>query len=313
MRYCVPRFFIVLLLTGWLTGSAQAGPSKNGFDLSDALIPVESVLSGGPPRDGIPAIDKPRFLSAAKADFLAADDRILGLAHNGVTKAYPIAIMDWHEIVNDRFGGEGVAITYCPLCGTGIAFLAQVDGARLTFGVSGLLYNSDVLLYDRRTDSLWSQIKMQAVSGAYKGRRLTPLPLQHTTWSDWRQRHPRTLVLSQKTGYSRNYQRSPYQGYETSRQVYFPVEFLSQGYHPKERVLGLEIDGRVKAYPFVELSKTSGLVKDRLAGKAIEIHYDADNQTATAIDATGRMMPSVTAFWFAWYAFHPDTALFKVE
>ena len=299
----------ILLLAMWV-GVAVAATTKNGFDLTDALIPIDEVLSGGPPRDGIPAIDRPRFVAASVADFLAEDDRILGVVRNGVSKAYPLSIMNWHEIVNDRFGDERVVITYCPLCGTGMAFLADTTDSSLTFGVSGLLYNSDMLLYDRQTESLWSQIMAQAISGTHKGRRLLAIPMSHTSWSDWRQRHPETLVLSQDTGFSRDYQRTPYAGYETSRKLFFPVKFRAQGYHPKERVLGLEIDGQYRAYPFAELAKTGGKLLERIAGRNIEIRFDAAHQTARVIDENGRELPAVIGYWFAWYGFHPETEVY---
>ncbi len=122
---------------------------KNGFVLDDSLVPSREILSGGPPRDGIPSIDRPRFVVAEEADLFVGDrDRILGISRNGVAKAYPIAILNYHEIVNDSFGDEPIVVTYCPLCGTGMAFGAAIAGERRIFGVSGLLYNSDVLLYD---------------------------------------------------------------------------------------------------------------------------------------------------------------------
>jgi hypothetical protein len=194
-----------------------------------------------------------------------------------------------------------------------MACLAEVADRPLTFGVSGLLYNSDMLLYDRQTRSLWSQIAARAISGAHKGRRLAAVPVSHTTWSDWRQRHPDTLVLSQDTGFSRDYHRSPYAGYEASRKLYFPVKFRAQGYHPKERILGLEIEGQYKAYPFAELAKTTGTLRDRVAGKDIDIRFDTEHQTATAVEANGRELPTIIAYWFAWYAFHPDTDVYHAK
>jgi hypothetical protein len=155
----------LMIMQPIVDNTTTAGPLKNGFDLTDALVPGNEVHSGGPPRDGIPAIDKPRFVTATAASFLKGDERVLGIRHNGVSKAYPITILSWHEIVNDRFAGDPVAISYCPLCGTGIAYRARADDQALTFGVSGLLYNSDMLLYDRNTGSLWSQIMRQAISG----------------------------------------------------------------------------------------------------------------------------------------------------
>lgn len=296
-----------------LAGPASAAPVKNGFDLAGALVPAGEILPGGPERDGIPAIDRPRFLPASAAGDLKPEDRVLGLRLNGQARAYPIAILNWHEIVNDRFGDMPVAVTYCPLCGTGMAFRAAASGKPLQLGVSGLLYNSDVLLYDRQSESLWSQIDRRAISGPHKGERLAAIPLEHTTWADWRRRQPYTLVLSRDTGETRDYDRDPYAGYEDERGLYFPVRFKAQGYHPKERVLGLEVDGRFKAYPFAELAKTDGEVRDRLGATPFVVRFDAEHANATAEDAQGRPIPALVGYWFAWYAFHPDTLVYKAK
>lgn len=283
----------------------------NGFNLSRALVPVEQIRAGGPPRDGIPSIDEPRFIDPADADFLAPGDRVLGLVHNGVAKAFPTRILNWHEIVNDEFRGEPVVVSYCPLCGTGMAFSAEIDGKDLDFGVSGLLYNSDLLLYDRYSLSLWSQIKREAVSGRYAGTRLEHLPASHTTWRDWRERHPDTLVLSRETGYNRDYSRVPYKGYEKSGRIYFPVANRDQRYHPKEKVIGLTLAGKTKAYPFAELAGRETPFTDRVAGRAIMVHFDAENRTGRILDAEGSEIPSVIAYWFAWVAFNPDTIVYR--
>ena len=289
------------------------GTEKNGFNLTGALIPEDEIHSGGPPRDGIPSIDKPRFVKPAAAHFLQADDRVLGIARNGVSKAYPIAILNWHEIVNDDFAGEAVVVSFCPLCGTGMAYLAVADDQVLDFGVSGLLYNSDMLLYDRQTESLWSQIRRQAVSGPMKGMKLQAIAAEHTQWADWKQRYPATRVLSTDTGYQRDYSRNPYAGYGVNRNLYFPVEQQDQRYHPKESVLGVELAGEFKAYPFTELKKSTETVHDTLAGQRIMIKYDQAHNAASAVDAQGELLPAVTAYWFAWYAFHPDTGVYVAE
>ena len=197
-RVLVHGMLGVLILVS-VSRTIRASDETNGFDVSDALIPITEIRHGGPGRDGIPAIDKPMFIAADKAKFLSPTDRILGLHYANRTRAYPIRIMNWHEIVNDRIGGDAVLITYCPLCGTGMAFRIPDGG---TFGVSGLLYNSDMLLYDRASESLWSQLMGRAVTGPMKGERLQLIPLEHTTWSDWRTRHSDTLVLSRDTGHS---------------------------------------------------------------------------------------------------------------
>ena len=313
-------FWFRILLTGVLFGSLcmpLQARALNGFDLSDSLLDSQKILSGGPPRDGIPAIDNPRFTDAAAAGWLAPDARVMGVVHNGIAKAYPIAILDWHEIVNDRFGSgpdNALVITYCPLCGTGVVYRAAPAGKTLSFGVSGLLYNSDVLLYDRQTESLWSQLQNRAVTGEYKGQALQMVPSWYTTWQSWQAQYPQTQVLSRETGFNRNYDRSPYGDYDTSTNLYFPVEFLSQAYHPKERVLGLELNGQFKAYPFAELAKTgpSGEIRDTFAKQQLRIRYDAEQRSGRIwLAGTEQELPVVNSFWFAWYTFHPQGEVFN--
>lgn len=306
-----------LLILGVSMGviTDSAAYRLGGFEVSqsDALIPLDEVRSGGPDKDGIPSIDKPRFISAGDASELKPDDVVMGLEHNGKAKAYPIAIMNWHEIVNDSFVDSPVVVTFCPLCGSGMAFSANVGGLEMKFGVSGLLYNSDVLLYDRQTDSLWSQIMAKAVTGSMKGTRLKMLPLSWTTWADWKKRYPETLVLSRETGFKRDYNKDPYAGYEDSEGVWFPVKHKDARYHPKERVLGIEVDGRFKVYPFAELSRTNGAFKDSFADQNFTIEYNQTSKSARITGENGEEIPSVSSFWFAWYAFHPDTEVFTAR
>jgi hypothetical protein len=305
-------FLSIVPALSMLTSACGNAEPMNGFDVSGALIPAEEIHLGGPPRDGIPALVDPEFVASGKAR-IKPDDAVLGLRLQGVAKAYPIAIMNWHEIVNDEFGDTPVAVTYCPLCGTGVAYSARAAGRTLRFGVSGLLYNSDVLLYDRETESLWSQLLNKAVAGPLKSERLTPLPLVHTTWSEWHRGHPDTLVLSRNTGYWRDYDRDPYAGYETEEGLYFPVARKDPRYHPKERVLGVEVEGRFKAYPFAELSKTTGRVEDSIGDRDVLITFSPAHQTAIAYDPQGKQIPAVRSYWFAWYAFHPDTEVYQAR
>ncbi len=305
--------YTVMLAVVWLyfgSNPLHAG-SNNGFDLSDALVPAAQIEPGGPARDGIPAIDHPNFIGVSDAGFLSDTDRVLGINLQGEQKAYPVRILNYHEIVNDRLGDTAVVVSYCPLCGTGMAFLAGRNGEDFDFGVSGLLYNSDVLLYDRQTESLWSQIRKQAVAGPLKGQYLQQIPLQHTSWADWRTRYPQTQVLSLDTGYRRDYSRSPYAGYADSERLMFGVSHTDRRFHPKEQVLGVEINGIAKAYPFSVLPQGSGQVADRVGGQSIRVVFDATHRTARAYSGD-RLIPSTIGFWFAWAAFHPDTEVYKV-
>jgi len=314
-RTSLLAFLIAILVTLVCFKSCSVFAEHNGFDLSGSLIPSEQILAGGPARDGIPSIDEPEFIAAMQAGGWQDDQQVLSLTVGGITRAYPIYILNWHEIVNDNIGGQSVVISYCPLCGTGMAFSADINGEALTFGVSGLLYNSDVLLYDRQSDSLWSQLKSQAVTGKFKGQKLTQLPLNQMTWKEWKARYPDGEVLSRNTGYSRDYSQSPYGGYDESPVLYFPVEFRSQAYHPKERVLGVEVDGKFKAYPFAELSKISNNeLLDDFNGQQFKLIFNASSRTGEVVDAeTGIAYPAVNSFWFAWYTFHPDTDVYKTR
>jgi len=304
-----------ILTTVLLYSISACAEEKNGFVLDQGLIPPQQIFKGGPAKDGIPAIDQPVFISARDADVLQPDDRILGIEINGVARAYPISILNWHEIVNDSIDDTAYTITYCPLCGTGMAFSRSVNGQTLSFGVSGLLYNSDVLLFDRESESLWSQILGKAVTGKYKGTKLGMLPVRHTTWSDWKRHHPSTLVLSTETGYTREYDRNPYSGYEKSHDLYFPVQTKAPAsYHPKETVIGLTADGSYKAYPFIELNKNNeNRFTDSFNGKTYIIHWNKNEQTGYITDVDGILIPVIQGYWFAWYAFHPDTRVFTMS
>ena len=301
----------VLLLCCALVNAA----TKNGFDLTGALIPENEILSGGPPRDGIPAIDQPKFERVEEAGWLEDSDRLIGIVVDGVAKAYPIQILDWHEIVNDRVGNQHYAVTYCPLCGTGMVFASNIADTALVFGVSGLLYNSDVLLYDRNSESLWSQIPAKGVTGPFKGVQLPQLPSVHTTFGAWKKKHPGSLVLSRETGYDRDYGKGPYGNYEKTRRLYFEVSNKApKSYHPKERVLGVSAGDQHRAYPFSELSANdSASIRASLGDLEFEVIWDEESQSASAFDREGKLLPTVTGFWFAWYTFYPETEVFKAN
>lgn len=298
-------FFLVLLLLSL--------PILSGFDFSKHSIPTSEILSGGPPKDGIPAILEPKFIPAKKAHFLKKNDRILGLVINGEAKAYPINILNWHEIVNDVVGGKKVLVSYCPLCGTGMAFDATIKGKHHTFGVSGLLYKSDVLMYDHQTESLWSQISRKAVTGPQTGTILKLLPLVHTTFGAWKREHPGSLVLSTDTGYRRDYDRDPYISYGKNDRLMFSVGKIDRRYPTKTWVIGIEYLGVTRAYPFSELSSGPRSFNDHIGSEMVKVTYDPSSRTARIRNQAGKDLPTVVAYWFAWTAFHPETEVYQAD
>ena len=310
---CVASICHTVILSGALFAGTQllAAENRNGFDYSDALVPSNEIYWGGIRRDGIPPIHNPKFVAATDAKFLRDKDRVLGVVHNGVAKAYPVRILDRHEVVNDHFGDTAIVVTYCPLCFSGMAFTTQFSGVDLDFGVSGLLYNSDVLLYDYKTGSLWSQLLSKAISGPLKGTGIPAIPTANTTWRDWQDRHPNTLVLSTDPGFRMNYRRSPYGEYQSKGQLMFPVGHRNKAYRNKELVLGVKIGDAEKAYPFKELRKHGpASFEDSVGNTELTIEWHEKEKYARAIDSHGKEIPTVIVYWFAWYAFHPDTAVF---
>jgi len=275
------------------------------------IVHPNKLLSGGPPKDGIPSIDIPKFISVEEANkFLNDDELVLGINLNGEKKAYPFQILVWHEIVNDIVANKPVVITYCPLCGTGIAYERKINNEPVEFGVSGLLHNSDLVMYDRKTDTLWGQINGKAIIGELTGMRLKQVPLDTVTWGDWKKSNPDTKVLSRETGFIRSYGRAPYGDYDTSRSVYFPVENEDLSLHPKEVVFGVEINSKYKAYKEEDLKKL-GKIEDNFNNvNLIAERSDAGIVTVRNKDTNEDIIP-VRSFWFAWFAFHPETELYK--
>lgn len=290
-----------------LSAGAASPRELNGFDLRGALIPAEEILRGGPLRDGIPALDFPPALPAAESPW-SDDDMVVGVVIGGTARAYPIGLLVWHELVNDQIGGIPILVSYCPLCGTALVFDRRVGGSERRFGVSGLLYRSDLLMFDRETESLWSQISAEAVTGPAVKRRLTLVRSRVQPWGDWKGAHPSTTVLSKQTGHRRAYGRSPYGDYATSSRLLFPVAVDSR-YHPKTRTLGLRLsDGTARAYPVDEVRKAGGRVEDRFAGHPVVVRLDPTSQSF-AVEVP-EAVEVIEGFWFAWAAFHPDSSVY---
>jgi hypothetical protein len=249
-----------------------------------------NIVSGGPPKDGIPSIDNPRFIPRDQADsFLRPEDIVFGISHNGVVRAYPQRVLVWHEIVNDSLAGEELSITYCPLTGSQVAFRRRLrDGSVTTFGTTGKLVNSNLLMYDRLTDSNWPQILGIAINGPRRAQALEEVPLVWTTWQRWRDRHPDSEVLSPDTGYIRNYSQDPYGtyvpelgGYYASNSLFFPVMRSSDRFPSKKVFIGLRVGEEQLAVPLEEF-KSVVLSNASVGGTPLVLLYDDGLDTIRA-------------------------------
>lgn len=248
----------------------------------------EEVQWGGVRVNGIPALVNPRTTGVADARWLKDGDAEFGVSLGGEARAYPLRILDWHEMANDVVGGVPVALAYCTLCGSGVLFDARAGGRRFEFGSSGFLFRSNKLIYDRQTNTLWNHLSGEPVIGplAGSGTRLQRLPVVVTSWGEWRRQHPRTQVLALDTGHSRPYNAgAAYGAYFASSGTMFPVWQKSRALHDKARVFTLVLEGRAKAYALEALNRAGGVLNDEFAGRALVVHYrDAVGRVALPAD-----------------------------
>ncbi len=292
--------------------AAWQRPQGSTFDLSRATIPRGEIKSGGPPKDGIPALTDPKLVAAGEATYLRDDDRVIGVIVGDEARAYPLAILNYHEVANDRIGDTLLAVTYCPLCDSAAVFDRKKPGGEREFGVSGLLYNSNVLLYDRggKPESLWSQVKAFGVSGPGGGEKLRTIPLELTSWKEWALAHPATKVLSDDTGYRRDYRRNPYSDYFRTAKLMFPAKPQSDRLPAKAQVLGVWTDRAARAYPVSAFGKSRTRIEDALAGQKVVVEFSPEARSLRVAQAD-QGVQWMYSLWFAWYAFRPETDLFK--
>ena len=242
-------------------------------DFSKHSVPYSEIISGGVGKDGIPPIDEPKFESVLEADVWLTDgDPVAFLQIDEQVRAYPLRILNWHEIVNDEVAGVPVAVTFCPLCNTVVVFERRLQGNVYTFGVSGLLRNSDLVMWDHETESLWQQATGEAIVGELTGQSLSLLSSPIVSWKDFKISFPEGEILSQDTGYPRDYGRNPYSGYDTSSFPFLFTGELDPRLAALERVIGVTIGGESVAYPFSVLAEL-GVVNDSVGGKKIVIFY----------------------------------------
>jgi len=320
----------LLLGSRTLSSRADAGVAERikGFrpvlldDQEKYLSLLErNVMSGGPPKDGIPSIDQPKYTTAKEADeWLLPNDIVFGMQEGDFIAAYPQRILVWHEIVNERVAERLISITYCPLTGTAIGFYGDLPSDVSTqLGVSGKLVNSNLLMYDRASDSYWPQVLGKAIAGPAKGLALREFPLTWTTWERWKRKNSNTLVLSRSTGFFRDYERGgdPYgsyldrsKGYYDSKKLLFIPVHQDRRLHPKTIVVGVrDAKGNALAVEKDAL-RERGMIEARLGSRAVVVRYDEElDSHRVEIKGAAEQLNAFDAMWFAWAAFYPGTQL----
>ena len=319
----------VLLAVGRGAGNPAVGDGREaasyGFRLENLAVPADLLVASGVPRDRILVRDAPAVLTAADVDrrnaerrgkLLVPNDRVVGVVIGDEARAYPLRILQWHEIVNDRVAGEPIAATYSPLCDAVVVFSRRLRDRVLRFGHSGLLYQSNLVMYDRRArvPSLWSQLVGRAIAGPEAGTRLTRLPFSLTTWAAWRAEHPQTTVLAPDPRLGREYRRAPYSSYFGSEILRFPVKPLPEptGARLKDRVAVIASGDAERVLILSNLARSIGASSGKWMGFVgpcpVEIRFDAELGTAEprSLDSAEPAELVASAFWFAWYATHPS-------
>jgi hypothetical protein len=328
LRSLEERFETMPLPSGGLGEGSPPRAVTAGWktDFSKRAVPLSEFQGGGPGKDGIPALDEPTFASPAKVDFLEPQEPVLAVAVGGDVRAYPIQILIWHELVNDVVGGIPVAVTFCPLCNTALVYDRRVGGRTLDFGTTGNLRNSDLVMYDRQTETWWQQFGGRALVGELVGTRLEPLPARIVAWRDFRRRYPRGRVLTRETGHDRPYGRNPYTGYDdVAAPPFFPTAGSDdRRLPPKARVVFVERGREAVAVPF-ETLRRRGAVAVVVGGHRLVVRWrpgvasslDADEIAGGRDVGTvevledGRLVPFDQPFWFAVAAFRPNVRVVR--
>jgi hypothetical protein len=290
--------------TTWAQTAVERPPSgaQTEFktDFSKHSVPYTEILSGGPPKDGIPAINTPSFISVAEADaWLKPKEPVVLFRLADDIRAYPIQILMWHEIVNDVVADVPVVVSFCPLCNTAIVFESRLDQMVFDFGTTGRLRYSNLIMYDRQTETWWQQATGEAIAGELTGSQLPFLPASIISWEEFKSSYPAGKVLSRETGFSRNYGRNPYVGYDDINRV----PFLYRGpttdgkLPPMTRVVTVDLNGEAVAYPY-DLLQQLHLVNDTVGGESLVVFWQPG--TASALDtdsvASGRDVGAVDTY-----------------
>lgn len=276
----------------------SAGPDSSSNE-GTWLIPSDQIKDGGPGKDGIPALTNPPMVSVAEASYLKDDDLVIGVKMGNEIRVYPHPILDWHEIINDGIGTTKYSITYCPLTGTGMAWNRLIAGQETTFGVSGLLYNANLICYDRGTNSNWAQMKLQSVNGTHIGKDVELFPIMETTWGFWKQLYPDSRVVSSNTGVytPSRYDRYPYGDYRTNHnRLLFSVSNEDTRLPRKERIHGIIVNNSTKVFRFSSFSGAIQIIKTDLNGVDLVVAGSSDNNFIVSFESKIANDSTILAF-----------------
>ncbi|MFQ5755471.1 MAG: DUF3179 domain-containing protein [Acidiferrobacterales bacterium] len=297
----------ILLATTWTSPTFVPVTHAQGYtdpqwpktDFSKTLVDLDEIISGGPPKDGIPAIDKPEFVSTREAsDWVNPQEPVIVVSVAADARAYPLQILIWHEIVNDTVGGRLVSVTFCPLCNSSLVFDRRVNDRVLDFGTTGRLRKSDLVMYDRQTESWWQQLTGRAIVGELAGTRLTQVPASIVAFGDFAKTYPNGKVLSRRTGYSRPYGNNPYRGYDRiGDQPFLFTDTVDPRLPAMERVISISVNGKHKLYPF-SIFANDPIINDKVNGLPVVVF--SRQGTLSVLDqetiARSRAVPSATAY-----------------
>jgi hypothetical protein len=287
---------LIIPLLVFLSACKRSSVSDSVADLGEWLIPKDEVRDGGPGKDGIPALTDPGFIPVSQVNFLALFDLVIGVRIGDNIWAFPHRILDRHEIVNVLNVTTSYILSYCPLTGTGMAWHTRSDAGDKSFGVSGLLYNSNLILYDRDSDSYWSQMLMKAVSGPRIRQEAEMIHVIETTWETWQKLYPNSMVLSNQTGFTGAYNVYPYGDYKTSQGLLFPVANTDQRLHPKERVHGVIVGDQTKTYVISSFTGDIQVLNENFNGVDLVVVANAGLNIAASFE---RMLTDGTVLNFA--------------
>jgi len=290
----------------------------SGLDIKNIERMQQGCFAGN---DCIPSIDHPKFVSIYQANYLTDEDLVIGVVFDDLKKsdnpikAYPVKILNYHEVVNDVVNEMSVVVSYSPLTMSPRVFGRVIDGKTVEFGVSGMVLDSNLVMYDRTTDSLWNQFDGAGLTGPKRGEKLMTftVPVQLVRWVDWVRMYPKTVVLSNDTGFNDNYDVNLYAEYEKKSDVYYPLEHVDHRLSPKDIVFGVVVGDKQKAYPETELQKIiskDGEFTDQFSGTKLKLTYK--KKFFTVVDAqTNKSLPFTISYYFAWDAFYPSSEIYK--